>query len=129
MKPLVAGALAALMLTACAPSPGTVMPYQLSDSYKATIEATVRATLKDPDSARFGAMSATKDMTGSVSVCGWVNAKNSFGGYTGDQLFIGLLNDGARPAVFTLTAIDPQQPGQWPVLFKCKHAGIIPPHA
>ena len=28
---------------------------------------------------KVGAMSATKDMTGSISVYGWMNAKNSFG--------------------------------------------------
>lgn len=49
---------------------------------KAVIDA-VKAKLTDPDSAKF------RDIRkiGDKSYCGWVNAKNSYGGYIGDQLF------------------------------------------
>jgi hypothetical protein len=40
------------------------------------------ATLKDPESARFGAIT-----TDGKIVCGTVNAKNSFGGYVGPKVF------------------------------------------
>ena len=49
------------------------------------IEKQVRESLKDPDSARFGEMSNSED--GAIA-CGTVNAKNGFGGYTGDQTFM-----------------------------------------
>jgi hypothetical protein len=44
----------------------------------------VRSALKDPESARFSAMNIARN--GAV-VCGVINAKNSFGGYVGKQMF------------------------------------------
>jgi hypothetical protein len=41
----------------------------------------VLANLKDPDSAKFGKFS----LAGTKGACLTVNAKNSMGGYTGDQ--------------------------------------------
>jgi hypothetical protein len=43
----------------------------------------VKAELKDPDSAKFKGLRIKMDGTG----CGWVNAKNSYGGYAGFQVF------------------------------------------
>lgn len=43
----------------------------------------VRESLKDPQSAQFSSVYAAW----STEVCGNVNARNSFGGYTGDQAF------------------------------------------
>ena len=45
-------------------------------------KAAVIATLKDPESARFGAIT-----TDGKIICGTVNAKNSFGGYAGPKVF------------------------------------------
>lgn len=45
-------------------------------------EAAVRDALKDPESARFGAFYFNKE---TKRGCLTVNAKNSMGGYTGDQ--------------------------------------------
>jgi hypothetical protein len=50
--------------------------------HKAIIVA-VKAALNDPDSAKFRGIR----QTGPASYCGWVNAKNAYGGYAGDQLF------------------------------------------
>lgn len=50
---------------------------------QATVIAAVKAKLKDPDSARFKGLRIDKDGTG----CGWVNAKNSYGGYSGFAVF------------------------------------------
>lgn len=49
----------------------------------AEARAAVRARLKDPKSAQFGDAIVTER-----AVCGSVNAKNGFGGYTGSQPFI-----------------------------------------
>lgn len=53
-------------------------------------EAAVKARLKDPESARFGEQwVGGKDGT---VFCGKVNAKNAFGGYTGEELYFGAGN-------------------------------------
>ena len=46
-------------------------------------EKAVKDALKDPDSARFGEFYQSSK---SGNVCLVVNAKNSMGGYTGDQI-------------------------------------------
>ncbi len=46
---------------------------------EAAIERSVKSILKDPDSSQFRHLGEH---------CGWVNAKNSFGGYTGFTRFI-----------------------------------------
>lgn len=55
-----------------------------------SVETDVKRLLKDPDSARFGARQIhpnAKAQTG-FTACGYVNAKNSLGGYTGDKGYI-----------------------------------------
>lgn len=47
-------------------------------------QSAVKARLKDPDSAEFGQTVYREPGI----VCGYVNAKNSFGGYTGEKGFI-----------------------------------------
>jgi hypothetical protein len=57
--------------------------------------------MKDPDSVRFGAMVAVSQENGSLFVCGEVNSRNSFGGYTGMLPFVVIL-DGMRPSLYTI---------------------------
>ena len=52
------------------------------NSRKSGAEAAVRGSLKDPDSARFGDLYFNEK---TQKGCLAVNAKNSMGGYTGDQ--------------------------------------------
>lgn len=47
----------------------------------------VRDALRDPESARFSEMEVVEYEPGSRAVCGEVNAKNAYGGYTGDKRF------------------------------------------
>ena len=49
-------------------------------------KAKIREALKDPESARFGDVWAAGDSQ--YVACGYVNARNSFGGYTGEELFV-----------------------------------------
>lgn len=72
-------------------------PYALSAAELAKLKEAVRSSLKDPDSARFRGVSAYRQDDGKIGVCGFVNAKNSFGGYVGDRPFIASLIDGAFP--------------------------------
>jgi hypothetical protein len=108
---LVAAATIAILLSGCvntppsntiggygnpAPLPARVYdPYPLSAADRAVIEQGVRSSLKDPISAIFGSMAdAREHKPGSlIEVCGYVNAKNSFGGYTGNAIFYGALAD------------------------------------
>ena len=115
-------ALLVLVLSGCASS-HTVMPFQLTDADEVAIKAGVRTSLGNAGSAEFGDMRATRSTDGVVSVCGWVNSKNGVGRYTGNQIFIGLLNVATRPSIFTLTAIStPEQ--QTAITLRCQKAGI-----
>jgi hypothetical protein len=82
----------------------------------ALAEEALRARLKDPDSAKFtwpygfrygtfrlGSKSAEGWIT-----CGTVNAKNSFGGYTGSAATLTVIRDGA--VIVALIDIDPRFP-------------------
>ncbi|MDH2135362.1 hypothetical protein N5J77_30035 [Sphingobium yanoikuyae] len=68
----------ALVLTACAAEP---TPDQ---RFAQEVESDVRRSLKDPDSANFEKIEA---FAKEKIACGKVNAKNSFGGYTGMEDF------------------------------------------
>ena len=66
---------------------GEHKPTTLSAAQRSIVEAGLRAHLKDPNSAKFGEMRAGFGPNGAMRVCGWVNAKNSYGGYGGAQIF------------------------------------------
>lgn len=70
------------------PSP-PFAPVTLTSAQKQAVEAGVKARLKDPTSPLFGRSRAVRDATGVIYVCGLVNAKNSFGGYIGENLYMG----------------------------------------
>ena len=53
-----------------------------------TAEQVLRTHLKDPGSADIRSISARADSLGRTAVCGGVNAKNSYGGYTGMKGFV-----------------------------------------
>lgn len=50
--------------------------------------ATVQTMLKDADSAKFTRQFAVKTTKGAIVACGTVNAKNGFGGYAGDAVYV-----------------------------------------
>jgi hypothetical protein len=58
----------------------TLKPYTVSEA-----EKSVRAGLRDPESARFRDV---RRNTATGAVCGVMNAKNAYGGYTGEAPFI-----------------------------------------
>lgn len=65
---------------------------QLVTADKAYVDASLaklRNSLKDPDSAKFyGIYAVQKPGQPRPSVCGFVNAKNSYGGYSGKTMFL-----------------------------------------
>jgi len=56
-------------------------------SYIVVHQDRIKARMKDPESARFRNVFVSHSLGGPL-VCGEVNAKNSFGGYTGFQRFV-----------------------------------------
>ena len=52
-----------------------------------TAKSKIVIQLKDPESVRFGEIWAMDGTNGKRSICGYVNAKNSYGGYTGMKVF------------------------------------------
>jgi hypothetical protein len=61
----------------------------LTPAERDLIVSAVKQNLKDPYSAQFGAMAAGVTGRGDICFCGQVNAKNSYGGYTGMSPFSG----------------------------------------
>ncbi len=66
------------------------MAYDTTTKLKATAVATraVKGKLCDPNSAEFRKLNAYEPSEGVLVVCGEVNAKNGFGGYSGFEPFV-----------------------------------------
>lgn len=52
-----------------------------------TAQAMMKAVLKDPESAQFSEVMVVR-VSGEPVVCGYVNARNGFGGFTGRKGFL-----------------------------------------
>ena len=100
---IVCGLMLPLCLSACLSAPSTQiietgLPYKLSAAESDAVKRGVRAVMKDPGSALFRSeFHAAQEASGLVTVCGFVNGKNAFGGYTGDKPFVGAFS---TPAAF-----------------------------
>lgn len=106
---LIAAVVAVATLSNCKPAPPPEDPEKIAREredaeLRATLEAAradVRRKLRDPESARFrkgSVATATLESGRTVKViCGYVNAKNAFGGYVGEgPWFVFELWDGSR---------------------------------
>ena len=85
---------ACLLLAGCqtqSKEPEIYTPKKLTSAQGAAVHDGVRNALKDPESARFGSVVAGVNSDDVLVACGWVNARNSFGGYTGEKPFMGVL--------------------------------------
>jgi hypothetical protein len=119
-----AGILAACLCLACCAKPLPSTPVSLTDANEAAIQNGVRSSLKDPESARIRALAASQTSDGVIHVCGMVNARNSFGGYVGDQPFIGQL---AGPTFVVTNMASPAYDFSMPmVLGQCRRVGLNP---
>jgi len=90
-------AFCSVVVSACAMSPAPhptaesneqAILTTIPDSQMKEIKAEVAKQLKDPESARFGNINVGKFSNGDLILCGWINAKNSYGGYTGMKPFL-----------------------------------------
>lgn len=69
-------------------SSGEAYPAQLTSSEREIVLQALKSNLKDPYSAVISNVTARKSANGEVfKVCGMVNAKNSYGAYTGSRPF------------------------------------------
>lgn len=75
-----------------APPAENLVVVEVTPAMQRAIQDTVKQQLKDPNSALFSGIKTYKKIDGSIEVCGYVNAKNSFGGYSGIAPFYTLLS-------------------------------------
>lgn len=80
--------------------------------------------LKDPEAARFGKLSATRAKDGSITVCGYVNGKNSYGGYTGYSPFMGMFLAPPNGNTYELVKIGSRDTEQQAIVSVCGQAGV-----
>ena len=100
------------------------MPEPLGPDVVGLIHDAVRERLKDPESARFGTLVGGQDQKGVFSACGWVNSKNSFGGYTGIMPFAGIMIEVSNKRVFHVVSMGDGGDGSDAVLALCKALGL-----
>jgi hypothetical protein len=112
--------IASLILTGCA-TVGPTTPYVLSAADVETVESTIRYQMKDAASAQFRDLQGAKSASGDVLVCGWVNGRNSFGGYTGFMPFAGRLGGFG----FSLGMLAADNADANVVAHQCRQAGLI----
>jgi hypothetical protein len=100
-------------------------PYDLSANELVTVKKFLAASLKDPLSALYGEMQAVIDSKDIITVCGFVNAKNGFGGYTGNKPFMGLLSGPKMPIdIFSVVRIGGTDSENYVVVKLCSDAGV-----
>ncbi len=96
----------------------TLGPVHLSWFETRKVKKAVKEVLKDPGSAEFGSIYARRNDETSIDVCGFVSARNSFGGMTGMQPFhTSIFSTGSTGMVWIS---DP-----WQVAVLCKAAGMF----
>ncbi len=61
--------------------------YAENNKFLDMVQSKVKQEMKDPDSTKFQKLREIKNSVGESVACGEVNAKNSYGGYVGYQLF------------------------------------------
>ena len=94
MKLITGTGLAMLVACAAAQSPNRdksqAAEFKARSALAAKLREEFRSGLKDPESARFSSLVLSESETAekTLALCGLVNAKNSYGGYTGNTGFV-----------------------------------------
>lgn len=119
----------ALAVAGCA-APEKTSFVALTPAMREEVVAGIKKQLKDPQSAQFDRMAATRsEKTGVINVCGTVNAKNSFGGYSGPVRFIAQIGDGggdprAIPLYNDGAVGSPEKNGDFAINVMCGRVGL-----
>ena len=121
----------ALIVSGCAaaPPPSGLRPFELGAIERQAVEDGVRVSLKDPGSAQFQRMIGATDASGRITVCGLVNAKNSYGGYNGASPFYGLLivtptSNGKSVATFAVAGLSSESTMRQIIANECRRFGL-----
>jgi hypothetical protein len=69
------------------PASADLHPVKLSPSQLEAVKKGVARDMKDPESVRLNEVLLAAEDGGTIHVCGYVNAKNSYGGYVGEKPF------------------------------------------
>jgi hypothetical protein len=128
--------LACAMIAGCttasqepSPAPMANTKRSLTAEEVATVQDGVRKSLKDPNSAMFGPMTGAQEGNDHTWVCGVVNAKNSFGGYTGDKPFMGMLvhmpAGGKTLKMFQVTSMGGTDSATYATMEMCRRYGVV----
>lgn len=128
---------ACAMLAGCTAAQQSPAPLEKSTTYRALsagdvkiVQDGVRKSLKDPGSATFGPMTAAQEGKDHSWVCGVVNAKNSFGGYTGNRPFMGMLVHmgvgGKGVSMFQVTSMGGTEAETYATMEMCSRYGVVP---
>lgn len=116
-------ALGCLVSSAAAQEVPPTDPVRLTPRQVEAVKNGVRDGLKDPESARFGTFAAARSRTdGAIMVCGFVNARNSYGGYTGRGYFIGVIPPGGGG--FALNRVSTERDDYLEAREKCGAVGL-----
>ena len=83
-----------LCVLGCATTRETTSPHTLSDAEIVSVQTGIQSFRKDLDAPRFRGFRAARSADGQIYVCGWMNSRNSHGGYSEEQPFIGTLFGG-----------------------------------
>lgn len=103
-------------------------PLKLDARQQEAVVGGVSQWLKDSKSAQFGAMQAVRDSRGVVTVCGWVDGRNSAGVYRGMAPYIGILVGTRHSADFIVVGIGGSRQDRASVLALCVETGAATPH-
>ncbi|RWR50638.1 hypothetical protein EOW65_06710 [Sinirhodobacter ferrireducens] len=88
-----------IVSSACFGADETTGPRTLTETETARMEDAIRSQLRDPDSAKFSDIVADGN-SAMITVCGNVNSKNGYGGYTGKIPFsVFLMPNGDVPSI------------------------------
>lgn len=119
----------AVLLAGCQTAPDNIVQGKevpVTGDFAKAVDFVVRSKLKDPYSAVMGPARARGRLRNGIRelvICGYVNAKNSFGGYNGQQIYIGVYNDGLKR--FDLVAMgDQSENASLMIASSCSAAGI-----
>lgn len=83
--------LAALILATASSHPSCQqLTNKLLTKHEMAAKQAIKAQLKDPGSAIFDALTSYTASNTQVHICGYVNAKNSYGGYAGASPFVAI---------------------------------------
>ena len=120
-------AFAAVLVAGCqalqsSPQATANAPFPLDAAALSMIQESVQHAGRNPNLAILESIMATKNEYGLVSVCGYVNAGNAFGGYTGRQPFNGFFQGTGQERRFVTASMDTDQAKV--NLAACKRVGI-----